>query len=252
MNSIDELMKAVQDIASNDDFTFNYHQKEANEGAIWKNRYVSALTDVFSDLKLNIPSFEKGVAEDKSITHADVDNKLNDIYFTGDRFLCSHDPYQRQLGQKYKDVLLLYQQEMANFKQNALYQVKNLQCCLSAQRLFRPLTEEDCQIAEELITDNIKSCEMDIKRNLLNYLMFINLEHNKKKSRRNFSKDATYILTEYFNQNINKPYPDDNTKRLLAARCGLTQIQVTNWFGNKRIRDAKKAKIDKMDGNMNV
>lgn len=36
-----------------------------------------------------------------------------------------------------------------------------------------------------------------------------------------------------------QPYPDEATKRALAAQCGITLAQVSNWFGNKRIRFRK-------------
>jgi hypothetical protein len=35
------------------------------------------------------------------------------------------------------------------------------------------------------------------------------------------------------------PYPDEATKQSLADECGITLAQVSNWFGNKRIRFRK-------------
>jgi hypothetical protein len=36
-----------------------------------------------------------------------------------------------------------------------------------------------------------------------------------------------------------QPYPDEQTKLELAKECGITLAQVSNWFGNKRIRFRK-------------
>lgn len=57
--------------------------------------------------------------------------------------------------------------------------------------------------------------------------------------RRNFPKKATRILNEYFESHMDQPYPDEQTKQRLAIVCGVSVAQVSNWFGNKRIRFKK-------------
>eukprot|EP00047_Mylnosiga_fluctuans_P009907 m.264756 g.264756 ORF g.264756 m.264756 type:complete len:488 (-) comp28544_c0_seq1:83-1546(-) len=63
--------------------------------------------------------------------------------------------------------------------------------------------------------------------------------HNGRRERRNFSKQAREILSEYFYSHLDNPYPSEAQKAELATRCGITVSQVTNWFGNKRIRYKK-------------
>ncbi|KAK0063349.1 pre-B-cell leukemia transcription factor 1 [Biomphalaria pfeifferi] len=60
-----------------------------------------------------------------------------------------------------------------------------------------------------------------------------------KRKRRNFSKQASEILNEYFYSHLSNPYPSEEAKEELARKCGINVSQVSNWFGNKRIRYKK-------------
>ncbi|CAH1787101.1 unnamed protein product [Owenia fusiformis] len=59
------------------------------------------------------------------------------------------------------------------------------------------------------------------------------------RKRRNFSKTASEILNEYFYSHLSNPYPSEEAKEELARKCGISVSQVSNWFGNKRIRYKK-------------
>ncbi|MGH0182159.1 UNVERIFIED_CONTAM: hypothetical protein FKN15_008601 [Acipenser sinensis] len=63
------------------------------------------------------------------------------------------------------------------------------------------------------------------------------VKHRRK--RRNFSKQATEVLNEYFYSHLSNPYPSEEAKEELARECSITMSQVSNWFGNKRIRYKK-------------
>uniref|UniRef100_A0A4X1V9X7 PBX homeobox 2 n=1 Tax=Sus scrofa TaxID=9823 RepID=A0A4X1V9X7_PIG len=52
-------------------------------------------------------------------------------------------------------------------------------------------------------------------------------------------KQATEVLNEYFYSHLSNPYPSEEAKEELAKKCGITVSQVSNWFGNKRIRYKK-------------
>lgn len=47
------------------------------------------------------------------------------------------------------------------------------------------------------------------------------------------------MLNEYFYSHLSNPYPSEETKEELARKGGITVSQVSNWFGNKRIRYKK-------------
>ncbi|KAG7263631.1 hypothetical protein CRUP_012866 [Coryphaenoides rupestris] len=60
-----------------------------------------------------------------------------------------------------------------------------------------------------------------------------------RRKRRNFNKQATEVLNEYFYSHLSNPYPSEEAKEELAKKCAITVSQVSNWFGNKRIRYKK-------------
>ena len=48
-----------------------------------------------------------------------------------------------------------------------------------------------------------------------------------RRKRRNFSKQATEVLNEYFYSHLSNPYPSEEAKEELAKQCGITISQVT-------------------------
>ena len=43
-----------------------------------------------------------------------------------------------------------------------------------------------------------------------------------RRKRRNFSKQATEILNEYFYSHLSNPYPSEDAKEALAEKCSIT------------------------------
>lgn len=51
-----------------------------------------------------------------------------------------------------------------------------------------------------------------------------------RRKRRNFSKQATEILNEYFYSHLSNPYPSEEAKEELAKKCSITVSQVgSRW-----------------------
>jgi hypothetical protein len=90
-----------------------------------------------------------------------------------------------------------------------------------------------------------------------------------RRKRRNFSKQASEILNEYFYSHLSNPYPSEEAKEELAKKCNITVSQVScrnvcvkfrvtyriylkvnNWFGNKRIRYKKNIVKAQEEANM--
>merc|ERR1712210_261232 len=46
-----------------------------------------------------------------------------------------------------------------------------------------------------------------------------------RRKRRNFSKQATEVLNEYFYSHLSNPYPSEEAKEELARKCGITVSQ---------------------------
>lgn len=71
-----------------------------------------------------------------------------------------------------------------------------------------------------------------------------------RRKRRNFSKQASEILNEYFYSHLSNPYPSEEAKEELARKCKISVSQVNNWFGNKRIRYKKNIVKAQEEANM--
>lgn len=60
-------------------------------------------------------------------------------------------------------------------------------------------------------------------------------------TRKTFPMQAVIPLREWFDQNINDPYPSKETKEALARQTGLAFKQVNHWFINARKRSLPRA-----------
>ena len=56
-----------------------------------------------------------------------------------------------------------------------------------------------------------------------------------RRKRRNFSKQASEILNEYFYSHLANPYPSEEAKEELAKKCGITVSQVRNKIQGGRV-----------------
>jgi len=50
-----------------------------------------------------------------------------------------------------------------------------------------------------------------------------------RRKRRNFTKQATEILNEYFYSHLNNPYPSEEAKEELARKCNISVSQVSRY-----------------------
>ena len=54
--------------------------------------------------------------------------------------------------------------------------------------------------------------------------------------RKNLSSTAIMVLTDWYNQHFNHPYPSDQDLQQLATAGDITVTQVKKWMANKRVR----------------
>ena len=52
----------------------------------------------------------------------------------------------------------------------------------------------------------------------------------RRRKRRNFSKQSSEVLNEYFYSHVSNPYPSEEAKEELARKCGITVQQVSCFF----------------------
>nr|CAD2180554.1 unnamed protein product [Meloidogyne enterolobii] len=105
---------------------------------------------------------------------------------------------------------------------------------------IRPITSTDLNFFESSIRISTHIWDAEVRDAVCSQLLLLKaLGIGKRKKRQNFSDKITNILNNYFINHLSKPYPDEQTKLALAEQCGITLAQVSNWFGNKRIRYRK-------------
>lgn len=102
-----------------------------------------------------------------------------------------------------------------------------------------------------IIRKKFAAIEMQLKQSTCEAVMILRSRFlDARRKRRNFSKQATEVLNEYFYSHLSNPYPSEEAKEELARKCQITVSQVSNWFGNKRIRYKKNIGKAQEEANM--
>ncbi|XP_061834460.1 pre-B-cell leukemia transcription factor 1-like isoform X1 [Nerophis lumbriciformis] len=167
-----------------------------------------------------------GVATDNSVEHSDYRAKLT------------------QIRQIYHTELEKYEQACSEFTSH----VMNL---LREQSRTRPISAKEIERMVTIIHRKFNSIQMQLKQSTCEAVMILRSRFlDARRKRRNFNKQATEILNEYFYSHLSNPYPSEEAKEELAKKCAITMAQVSNWFGNKRIRYKKN--IGKFQEEANV
>uniref|UniRef100_A0A665WLJ0 Uncharacterized protein n=1 Tax=Echeneis naucrates TaxID=173247 RepID=A0A665WLJ0_ECHNA len=118
---------------------------------------------------------------------------------------------------------------------------------LREQSRTRPISPKEIERMVELIHRKFSAIQMQLKQSTCEAVMILRSRFmDARRKRRNFSKQATQILNEYFYSHLANPYPSEKVKDELSKKCSISvsQVrmnlsQVANWFGNKRIRYKK-------------
>ncbi|KAL3094513.1 hypothetical protein niasHT_026279 [Heterodera trifolii] len=120
-----------------------------------------------------------------------------------------------QIRQTYNDELRKYEEACNEFTQHVISLLRDM-------ATVRPINNDELKQS---------TCE--------NVMVLRSRFLDARRKRRNFSKQATEVLNEYFYSHLSNPYPSEEVKEELARKCQITVSQVSNWFGNKRIRYKK-------------
>ncbi|KAI1886072.1 hypothetical protein AGOR_G00210260 [Albula goreensis] len=156
-----------------------------------------------------------GMSPDSSLEHSDYKSKLS------------------QIRNIYHTELEKYEQACSEFTTH----VMNL---LREQSRTRPVSPREIERMVAIIHRKFSSIQTQLKQSTCEAVMILRSRFlDARRKRRNFSKQATEVLNEYFYSHLSNPYPSEEAKEELAKQCGITVSQVSNWFGNKRIRYKK-------------
>jgi len=147
-----------------------------------------------------------------------------------------HSDYRAKLAQ----IRTIYHQELEKYEQACNEFTTHVMNLLKEQSRTRPITPKEIERMVQIIHKKFNSIQVQLKQSTCEAVMILRSRFlDARRKRRNFSKQATEILNEYFYSHLSNPYPSEEAKEELARKCGITVSQVSNWFGNKRIRYKK-------------
>lgn len=85
----------------------------------------------------------------------------------------------------------------------------------------------------QIIHKKFGSIQMQLKQSTCEAVMILRSRFlDARRKRRNFSKQASEILNEYFYSHLSNPYPSEEAKEDLARKCGIT-VSTTTISGCK-------------------
>ncbi|XP_018414561.1 PREDICTED: pre-B-cell leukemia transcription factor 1 isoform X1 [Nanorana parkeri] len=147
-----------------------------------------------------------------------------------------HSDYRAKLSQ----IRQIYHTELEKYEQACNEFTTHVMNLLREQSRTRPISPKEIERMVGIIHRKFSSIQMQLKQSTCEAVMILRSRFlDARRKRRNFNKQATEILNEYFYSHLSNPYPSEEAKEELAKKCGITVSQVSNWFGNKRIRYKK-------------
>jgi len=158
-----------------------------------------------------------------------------------------HSDYRAKLGQ----IRNIYNQELEKYEQACNEFTTHVMNLLREQSRTRPITPKEIERMVQIVHRKFNSIQLQLKQSTCEAVMILRSRFlDARRKRRNFSKNASEILNEYFYSHLANPYPSEEAKEELAKKCNISVSQVNNWFGNKRIRYKKNIVKAQEEANM--
>ncbi|XP_013405201.1 pre-B-cell leukemia transcription factor 1 isoform X2 [Lingula anatina] len=155
-----------------------------------------------------------------------------------------HSDYRAKLAQ----IRQIYHTELEKYEQACNEFTTHVVNLLREQSRTRPIAPKEIERMVSIIRKKFSAIEMQLKQSTCEAVMILRSRFlDARRKRRNFSKQASEILNEYFYAHLSNPYPSEEAKEELARKCGITVSQVCNWFGNKRIRYKRNTQKEQED-----
>uniref|UniRef100_A0AAX7VJZ1 Pre-B-cell leukemia homeobox 1b n=1 Tax=Astatotilapia calliptera TaxID=8154 RepID=A0AAX7VJZ1_ASTCA len=170
-----------------------------------------------------------------------------------------HSDYRAKLTQ----IRQIYHTELEKYEQACNEFTTHVMNLLREQSRTRPISPKEIERMVSIIHRKFSAIQMQLKQSTCEAVMILRSRFlDARRKRRNFNKQATEILNEYFYSHLSNPYPSEEAKEELAKKCAITVAQVhpgpdcgsssvvSNWFGNKRIRYKKNIGKFQEEANM--
>ncbi|KAG8129714.1 hypothetical protein E2320_016443 [Naja naja] len=124
-----------------------------------------------------------------------------------------HSDYRAKLSQ----IRQIYHSELEKYEQACSEFTTHVMNLLREQSRTRPISPKEIERMVNIIHGKFSTIQMQLKQSTC---------------------EAVMILRSRF-LDASNPYPSEEAKEELAKKGGITVSQVSNWFGNKRIRYKK-------------
>ena len=154
-----------------------------------------------------------------------------------------HSDYKAKLAQ----IRTIYHTELEKYEQACSEFTTHVMNLLREQSRTRPITPKEIERMVNIIHRKFSSIQVDTFWNVTYLFYQSNLNHqvqlkqstceavmilrsrflDARRKRRNFSKQASEILNEYFYSHLANPYPSEEAKEELAKKCGITVSQAS-------------------------
>merc|ERR1719391_1800645 len=158
-----------------------------------------------------------------------------------------HIDYRNKLS----EIRTIYHMELDKYDQACNEFTTHVMNLLREQSRTRPITPKEIERMVQIIHRKFNSIQIQLKQSTCEAVMILRSRFlDARRKRRNFSKQASEILNEYFYSHLSNPYPSEEAKEELARKCKISVSQVNNWFGNKRIRYKKNIVKAQEEANM--
>lgn len=158
---------------------------------------------------------------------------------------------QADYRQKLQQIRLVYNEELRKYEEACHEFTQHVVSLLKEQSRTRPISEREIERMVSIIQKKFSGIQVQLKQSTCEAVMILRSRFlDARRKRRNFSKQATEVLNEYFYSHLSNPYPSEEAKEELARQCQITVSQVSNWFGNKRIRYKKNIAKAQEEANM--
>lgn len=147
---------------------------------------------------------------------------------------------QADYKNKLSQIRNVYRLELDKYEKACNEFTQHVMNLLKEQSNTRPVKSCEIDNMVRIIRRKFNSIQIQLKQSTCEAVMILRSRFlDARRKRRNFSKQATEVLNEYFYSHLSNPYPSEEAKEELAVKCGISVSQVSNWFGNKRIRYKK-------------
>uniref|UniRef100_A0A0K0FXY6 Pre-B-cell leukemia transcription factor 4 (inferred by orthology to a human protein) n=1 Tax=Strongyloides venezuelensis TaxID=75913 RepID=A0A0K0FXY6_STRVS len=147
---------------------------------------------------------------------------------------------KNDFNSRFEQIKSFYSQELKKYEDAEKQFNQHVVSLLNEQSTIRPILSNEIDRMVHTIKKKFINIQIQLKQlTCESFMMLKSRFMDARRKRRNFSKQSVDLLNEYFYAHLSNPYPSEEVKEELARQCNITVSQVSNWFGNKRIRYKK-------------